>query len=61
MDRRDSGCFLKNSRCGSVTFWGKQRTVLFSNSLRPLRSPANFHRVIFRAKAGTLYGFAKAF
>ncbi len=25
------------TRCGSVTFEGKQRTVLFSNTLRPLR------------------------
>ena len=34
-------CFLTPSgrfttRCGSVTFGGKQRTVLFSNTLRPL-------------------------
>ena len=29
----------RHSRCGSVTFGGKQRTVLFSNTLTPLRYP----------------------
>ena len=37
----DPSVLLRNppSRCGSVTFGGKQRTVLFSNTLRPLRYP----------------------
>ena len=29
--------FCKNSRCGSVTLAGKQRTVLFPYTLVPLR------------------------
>ena len=42
------------SRCGSVTLAGKQRTVLFSNTLVPLR-----YSVPFRARVGICERSAK--